>query len=123
MIIQKSKAYRCILDLSFQLYLKTKLYTKKKAKAEGMVQIGLALWRLIATMEDHHDLKLPFLFSKLDFKDIFWIMAISNEDAWNFCLVPPFLTPVDSSNDIKIVVPNSLQMDGVPQERIRIVNP
>ena len=37
-------------------------------------------------------------------------MAVSDEDAWNFCYVLPSLNPVDSIHDIKIVVPNSLQM-------------
>ena len=84
--------------------------TKIKAKAEVMVQIGLELRCLISTMTDHHDLNLPFLFSKLDIKYGFWSMDVGDESAWNFCYVLPFLTPVNSINDIKIVVPKSLQM-------------
>ena len=67
MIPHKSKAYICILDLSLQLHLKQKqlesvnTQTNKRSKAEAMVQLGLALWRLIPTMVDHHDPDLPFL--------------------------------------------------------------
>ena len=58
----KSKAYRCILELFFQIRLKQKLFksvntqNNKQAKIEAMVQLGLALWRLIATMSDHYEL-------------------------------------------------------------------
>ena len=82
----------------------------KQSKAEEMFQLGITLRRLIATMVDHHDPDLPFLFSKPDIKYGFWCIAVRNEDAWNFCYVPPSLTPVSSIDDIKIVVPNSLQM-------------
>ena len=61
-------------------------------------------------MADHHDLDLPLLFSKLDIKDEFWRMAVSDEDAWKLCYVLPSLTPVSYIYDIEIMVPNSLQM-------------
>ena len=47
MIPHKSKSYRCILDLYFQIFLKRELfksvntYTNKKSKSEVMVQLGL----------------------------------------------------------------------------------
>ena len=41
-----------------------------------MVQLGIELRGLMATMADHHELDLLFLFSKLDIKYGFWHMAI-----------------------------------------------
>ena len=116
MIPQKSKACRCKLNLSFHLSMKHKLFelvnpqTNNQSKEEAMVQLGLALQRLISTMADHHAIDLPFLFSKLDIKYGFCHMTVSDEDAWNFCNVLPFLTSINSIDDIRIVVPNSLEM-------------
>ena len=67
--------------------------TNKQSKAEVMVQLGLSLRQLIATMEYHRELDLPFLFSKLDIKGVFWCMAVSNKYARNFCYVPPLAEP------------------------------
>ena len=108
----KSKSYRCLLDISFHMPLKQKLFesvnaqtnkqrkkrkknkqTNKQSKAEAMVQLGMALRQLIATMEYHRELDLPFLFSKLDIKGVFWCMAVSNKYARNFCYVPPLAEP------------------------------
>ena len=61
-------------------------------------------------MADNYDPNKPFLFSKPDIKDELWRMAVSNDDAWNFCYVNPSLTLLTSMDDIEIVVPNSLQM-------------
>ena len=65
-----------------------------------MVQLGLALLRLISTMADHHDPELSFLFSKIDIKYGFWRMAFSDEYAWNFYYVLPLLNPVKYIDDI-----------------------
>ena len=73
-----------------------------------MVQLGLSLQRLITTMTDHHDPEIPLLLSKLDIKDLFWCMDVSDEDAYNFCYVLPLMNPVDSIDDIEILSPNSL---------------
>ena len=68
MILHKSKAFRCILDLSFNLRIKGTTYpsvnetTNKKAKPEAMVQLGRSIQRIIATMADHKDKNKPFLF-------------------------------------------------------------
>ena len=120
MIPHKSKVYRCIMDLYFQLLLKQKLFEsvnaqtnkqrKKQAKTEAMVQLGLALRRWISTMAYHQDHDIPFILSKLDIKYGFWRMAVCDEDACNFWYVLPYLNPVGSIDDIKIVVPNSMQM-------------
>ena len=65
--------------------MKQKLFelvnAQKKSKSEAIFQLGLALRRLIVTMEDHHDLDLPLLFSKLDIKYGFLRMAITDKDA------------------------------------------
>jgi hypothetical protein len=77
MIPHKSKAFRCILDLSFQLKLNNKLCesvnstTNKKAKAEAMVQLGQSLKRIVACIADNATANHPFYFSKLDIKDGF----------------------------------------------------
>ena len=115
-ISHKSKAYRCIIYHSFHLRLKQKLLEpvneqiNRQSKSEEMFQLSLELWRLIATMADQHDLDLPFIFSKLDIEYWLWRMFVSDEVAWNFCYVLPLLTPFESIDEIKIVVPNSLQI-------------
>jgi hypothetical protein len=116
MIPHKSKKFRCILDLSFKLYLKGKEYssvnetTNKLAKPQSMVQLGSSLKRLIAKMADNYDVQKPFRFAKLDIKDGFWRCAVNNTDAWNFCYVLPTLAKDTAINNPQIVVPNSLQM-------------
>ena len=75
-----------------------------------MVQLGIEIRRLIATMEDHPKPELPLLFYKLEIKYGFWRMDVSDEDAYNFCSVFPYLNPVNSIDYIKILVSNSLQM-------------
>jgi hypothetical protein len=42
------------------------------APKEAMVQLGLALKRLIAVLAAHRTRGKPFKFSKLDIKDGFW---------------------------------------------------
>jgi hypothetical protein len=114
MIPHKSRKFRCILDLSFKLQHKGKIYssvneeTTKLAKPEAMVQLGLSLKRIIHCMAKNST--KPFKFAKLDIKDGFWRMAVSNENAWNFCYVLPTLRKLESDDDIELVVPNSLQM-------------
>ena len=116
MMSHKSRSYRIILDLSFQLKYKKEKQpslisaTNKLSPSEAMVQLGQCLHRIVSTMADNYDPNKPFLFSKTDIKDELWRMAVSNDDAWNFCYVKPSLTPLTSMDDIEIVVPNSLQM-------------
>ena len=118
MVPHKSRAFRVILDLSFQLrstqhpHPSVNDATTSLAPAEAMAELGKVLRRIIATLSDGHDSnpQKPFMFSKLDIKDGFWRMIVSSDDAWNFCyaIPPPSQdTPLD---DIQIVVPNSLQM-------------
>ena len=117
MIPHKSRLYRCILDLSFQIKIKgTKLTsvngsTKNKAPQKSMAQLGKVLRRLIATMKQNYNTIMPFYFSKCDIKDGFWRMVVNKEDAWNFCYVLPTVnTTVSHIDDTQIVVPHALQM-------------
>jgi len=116
MIPHKSRAFRCILDLSFMLNLKGKKMpsvnsaTAKLAPREGMVQLGQALKRLIAIMAANRSKGKSFRFAKLDIKDGFWHMAVGNKDAWNFCSVLPSENDNIDIDEIEIVVPNALQM-------------
>ena len=97
MIPHKSKQYRAILDLSFNLheggieYSSVNDTTKKLVKPEAMSQLGFCLNRIVATMADNFDPDKPFMFTKLDIKDGFWRMRVANEDAWHFCYVLPTL--------------------------------
>ena len=116
MIPHKSRAFRGILDLSFYVralydkYRSVNETTIKLAKKEAMDQLGSALKRMIAALADGQDDGREFLFSKLDIKDGFWRMVVSEEDAWNFCYIIPNENPSASLDDTKIVVPNALQM-------------
>ena len=61
-------------------------------------------------MADNFDPDWLIVFAKLDIKDGFWRLAVSDDDAWNFCHVLPSMNPTMSMDDIDIVVPNCLQM-------------
>ena len=116
MIPHKLKPYRCILDISFTLFNKgVKLAsvndkTKNMARPEAMAQLGLVLKQMIHTMAKYCLRGLSIKFAKLDMKEGFWRMAVSDEDAWIFCYVLPSLHTTIAIDDIEIVVPNSLQM-------------
>ena len=113
-IPHKSRSFRVILDLSFQLEFdmeKTPSVndtTEKLAPAASMNQLGFVLKRIIHTMASHYNPKRPFFFSKLDIKDGFWRLTVNDRDAWNFC----YALPNKSLNidETEIVVPNCLQM-------------
>jgi hypothetical protein len=115
MIPHKSKRYRCILDLSFTLFQNGQTYssvndtTTRLAHPEAMAQLGACIQRLVAKMADNFNPSMPFMFTKLDIKDGFWRMKVSDSDAWNFCYVLPSLHEV-KEDDTELVVPNSLQM-------------
>ena len=116
MIPHKSRAFRCILDLSFLLKVLGQHYksvnetTNKQAPQESMAQLGSALKRIIAQVADNQHAKRPVLFAKLDIKDGFWRLVVSDDDAWNFCYCLPNEDPNAHLDETKIVVPNSLQM-------------
>ena len=87
MIPHKSRKYRTIIDLSFQLRIKGKKMpsvnsgTKPIAPQKAMAQLGIALKRIIYQMAQYHNTKTPFLFSKVDLKDGFWRMVVNHTDA------------------------------------------
>eukprot|EP00957_Ditylum_brightwellii_P127487 9722120-Ditylum_brightwellii.AAC.1 len=54
-----------------------------------MVQLGSCVQRLVAMLADHYNPTKPFHFAKLDVKDGFWRLVVSEEDAWNFCYILP----------------------------------
>ena len=116
MILHKSKKFRCILDLTFKLKHEGKIFTSinkttvKQALPQSMVQLGQSVKRIVATMANNHNKTNPFIFSKLDIKDGFWRMAVSNADAWNFTYILPSCNKNIQVDDIELVIPNSLQM-------------
>ena len=116
MIPHKSRLFRCILDLSFQLHHKGKIFgsvnegTVKLAPQNSMSQLGDVLWRLVYTMAENYNVKKPFVFTKLDVKDGFWRLSVNDDDAWNFCYVLPPLPSPEDIDETEIVVPNCLQM-------------
>ena len=115
-IPHKSRSFRTILDLSFQLRHCGKLAesinleTVKLAPAESMIKLRNCVQRLIAILGENYDPKNPFMLSKLDIKDGFWSMAVRNYDAWNFGYVL-FQDNLNATLDyILIVMPNCLQI-------------
>ena len=73
-----------------------------------MAQLGQVEKCIVHKMEMHRHHGHIFKFTKLDVKDGFWRMAVSDDDAWNFCYVLPSLKELSSLDDIEVVVPNSL---------------
>ena len=119
MVPHKSKSFRCILDLSFKLkrqkgegkWESVNSTTIKQAPQQAMGQLGSVVKRIVATMADFFDPHKPFCFTKIDIKDGFWRMAVSDDEAWNFCYVLPNSEKASNNiDDTLIVVPNSLQM-------------
>ena len=83
---------------------------RNMTRPEAMAQLGLVIKCIIYTMELHTHHGLTFKFTKLDVKDGFCPMAVTNKDACNFCYVIPSFQPQQSLNEVELVVPNSLQM-------------
>ncbi len=103
-IPHKSRKYRVILDLSFSLQLKSHKVpsvndaTTPLSKEVAMAQLGKTIKLIAAAMADNYDKEKPFIFSKLDIKDGFWRMCVSEEDAWNFACA--LLSYSENINDI-----------------------
>ena len=116
MIPHKSRSYRCILDLSFQLKVKGKKInsvnqgTNKLSPQKSMAQLGWVIRHIVTTMANNYNTKHPFLFSKCDIKDGFWRLSVNHHDAWNFCYVLPPKKPGTSIDELEIVIPHALQM-------------
>jgi hypothetical protein len=116
MIPHKSRDFRAILDLSFQIRIKgikqpsVNQATNKLAPQKAMAGLGRVLQRIICVMANNYDPDTPFMFAKCDIKDGFWRMTVSEEDSWNFCYILPPPSKNTPIEDIEIVVPKSLQM-------------
>ena len=117
MIPHKTRMYRCILDLSFDIHhnnISTKnvnaTTSMKLAPQKSMAQLGNVINRLIQLLADNCNQNHPFVFTKADIKDGFWRMVVAALDAWNFCYVIPPEDPLTPIDDIQLVVPDALQM-------------
>ena len=75
-----------------------------------MAKLGLVIKQIIHTIAKYLNHGLPIKVARLDVKDVFWRMALSNEDAWNFCYLLPSLHTTPAIDDIEIFAPNRLQM-------------
>jgi hypothetical protein len=110
----KSRKYRMILDLSFQLLANGRRLEsvndssdESLAKQEAMFELGDVIPRIIWTMALSKDTTTPFVFSKVDLKDGYWRMAVNKVDAWNLVYVLPGAGPHEP---IQLVIPDALQM-------------
>ena len=74
-----------------------------------MEQLGKILRRIIFTMANQRKKGQAYLFSKMDIKDGFWRLQVSEADAWNFIYVLPSISNNDNLDEIELVVPRSLQ--------------
>jgi len=108
----KSRQFRTILDLSFQLQVaglglpSVNAATRKQAPTAAMRQLGKVLPQLIAAMAAAAPQHGPIFFAKLDITDEFWRMVVSKDNAWNFC----YVLPGPALEPIQIIVPTSLEM-------------
>ena len=84
--------------------------TVKQAPAESVIYLGQCVQQLIATLAENYDKNTPLKFAKLDIKDGFWRLLVSDTDAWNLCYVLPQVHKVKNIEDIEVVLPNCLQM-------------
>ena len=77
------------------------------------VQLGQCLQKLIATIVENYDKNTLFKFTKIDIKDGFWRLSVSDIYAWNFCYVIPQAKKEKYIECIKVMLPNCLQWGGV----------
>ena len=112
-IPHKSRAFRMILDLSYNITVNgTKLASvnktsnKELAPQHAMYELGNVIPRIVWTLATA-DPSMPFLFTKIDLKDGYWRMCVNAKDAWNFAYVLPKLRPDEPT---RLVVPDALQM-------------
>ena len=90
MIPHKSRKYRAILDLSFELQVagyqlpSVNDATRRMAPHGAINQIGTVLPRIIEAMAAAPEEHGHIMFSKLDIKDGFWRMTCAEGEEWNF---------------------------------------
>ena len=112
MIPHKSRKFRAILDLSFRLKVfgieipSVNEATEKLAPQHAMAFMGTTLKRIIEAIATSSTDEGDILFSKIDIKDGFWRLSVSEEDAWNFA----YVLPAPPNQPIELVIPTALQM-------------
>ena len=84
--------------------------TVKEAPEKLMIQLVQCVQWHIVTLADKYDENTYFKFAKLDLKDGFWRLVVSGIYSQNFCYVIPQDKKVKNIEDIKVVVPNYLQI-------------
>ena len=111
-IPHKSKAFRSILDLSFQLRLTNGGVipsvndTSTKTAPQGSIdQIGHSLKRIIHAFAEAGEEDKIFM-AKWDVKDGFWRLQCREGEEWNFS----YVLPAAEGTPTRLVVPTSLQM-------------
>ncbi len=114
-IPHKSKAFRSILDITFQLRLNNRGVlaavndTAVKSAPKGAIdQIGECLSRIVHAFAEASEGAKVFM-AKWDIKDGFWRMDCQEGKEWNFL----YVLPQPEGKPIMIVVPMSLQMGWV----------
>jgi len=117
MIPHKSRQYRAIFDLSFNLKMNGMEMssvndgTIPTAPQYSMSELGRVLERMIDLIASAKNETQPFIFSKLNISDGFFRVKVRNEDRWICCYILPSEVPDDIDiESIEIVVPSSLQM-------------
>ena len=110
MVPHKSRKYRAILDLSFELWMAMTLLsvnqtTTKTAPKGSINQLGNSLQRITHAFTEADDEKEIFL-AKQDIKDSFWRLMCALDQEWNFC----YVVPQEEGEPTRIVLPTSLQM-------------
>ena len=112
MIPHKSRKYRAILDLSYQLLVAGYLLpsvndaTKDCAPEEAISQIGTVLPRIIEALARIDESKGPVSMMKVDLTDGFWRVMAQEGEEWNFA----YVLPNHPGKPTEIVVPAALQM-------------
>ncbi len=114
-IPHKSKDFRSILDLSFQLRIKNGGFLKsvnettiKSAPKGALDHLGHALSHVIYAFAEADDDAKIFI-AKWDIKDGFWRMGCKVGEEWNFA----YMLPQEPNKPTKLVIPTSLQMGWV----------
>ena len=111
MIPHKSRKFRAILNLSFDLKMSTHTVPSvneatKKTSPEGTLdQLGSVLPRLIAAVAQTAEDEVVF-FAKYDIKDGFWRMKVEDGAEYNFA----YVMPQEDGQPVRLVIPTSLQM-------------
>jgi len=112
MIPHKSRKYRAILDLSYQLLVagyslpSVNEATKDCAPEEAIAQIGSVLPRIIEALARVDPGKGPVSLMKVDLTDGFWRVMAKEGEEWNFA----YVLPNHPGEPIEVVVPSALQM-------------